>query len=285
MIAQTESPQTTHSLMDAPARRTTRRSAPAISAGRLHHTFRGRDGQPMLAVNDVSLEIPYGQFVSIIGPSGCGKTTVLNLIAGLERLQSGTLSVLGEPARAGRPEISVAFARDALLAWRDAADNVALSLEMQGVAKTERRERAVEMLKLVGLGDYAHAYRGQLSQGMRQRVALARALVTRPKLLLLDEPFAALDSQTRVLVQGELLRLLDTQAEPVTTLMVTHDLAEAIALSDVIILMSRRPGTIREVYRVDIPRPRDAVALRANHHFHELHEQIWQTLAKEVQGA
>ena len=206
------------------------------------------------------------------------------LIAGLERLQSGTLSVLGEPARAGRPEISVAFARDALLAWRDAADNVALSLEMQGVAKAERRERAVEMLKVVGLGEYAHAYRGQLSQGMRQRVALARALVTRPKLLLLDEPFAALDSQTRVLVQGELLRLLDAQAEPVTTLMVTHDLAEAIALSDVIVLMSRRPGTIREVYRVDIPRPRDAVALRANHHFHELHEQIWQTLAKEVQG-
>jgi NitT/TauT family transport system ATP-binding protein len=143
---------------------------------------------------------------------------------------------------------------------------------MHGVEKDERRARAAELLKVVGLGDYQHAYRGQLSQGMRQRVALARALVTRPKLLMLDEPFAALDSQTRVLVQGELLRMLEAQSDPVTTVMVTHDLAEAIALSDVVILMSRRPGTIRAIYPVDIPRPRDAVALRANHHFHELHE-------------
>jgi NitT/TauT family transport system ATP-binding protein len=260
-------------------------SRAAISASNLFHAFPGRDAAPMLAVNDVSFEIPTGQFVSIIGPSGCGKTTVLNLISGLERQQSGTLSVLGEPPKAGRPEISVAFARDALLPWRDATDNVALSLEMQGVDKDERRARAAEMLKVVGLGDYLHAYRGQLSQGMRQRVALARSLVTRPRLLLLDEPFAALDSQTRVLVQGELLRMLEAQKDPVTTVMVTHDLAEAIALSDVILLMSRRPGTIRDTYRVDIPRPRDAVALRADHHFHELHEKIWQTLAEEVRGA
>jgi NitT/TauT family transport system ATP-binding protein len=257
----------------------------AVSADHLHHAFRGADGAPMLAVNDVSFEIPEGQFTSIIGPSGCGKTTVLNLVSGLEQLQSGSLSVLGEPASAGRPEISMAFARDALLPWRDATDNVAISLELQGVEKAERRARAAEMLELVGLGEHVHAYRGQLSQGMRQRVALARALVTRPHLLLLDEPFAALDSQTRVLVQGELLRMLEAQDRPVTTVMVTHDLAEAIALSDVIMLMSRRPGTIRATYRVDIPRPRDAVALRANHHFNELHEQIWQTLAEEVRGA
>ena len=260
-------------------------SRPAVSVGHLYHAFPGQYGNPMLAVNDVSFEIPHGQFVSIIGPSGCGKTTILNLISGLEPQQLGTLSVLGEPAKAGRPEIAMAFARDGLLPWRDAIDNVALSLEIHGVEKDERRARAAEMLKVVGLGDYRHAYRGQLSQGMRQRVALARALVTRPKLLLLDEPFAALDSQTRVLVQEELLRMLEAQGDPVTTVMVTHDLAEAIALSDVIILMSRRPGTIREIHRVDIPRPRDAVALRANHHFHELHEQIWQTLAEEVRGA
>jgi NitT/TauT family transport system ATP-binding protein len=267
------------------AREGTGRSAAALSAAGLYHAFRGADGAPMLAVNNVSFDIPRGQFVSIIGPSGCGKTTVLNLLAGLERLQKGALSVLGQPPKAGRPEISVAFARDALLPWRDATDNVALSLEMQGVAEDERRRRAVEMLGRVGLREHAHAYRGQLSQGMRQRVALARALVTRPQLLLLDEPFAALDSQTRVLVQEELLRLLEAQESPVTTLMVTHDLAEAIALSDVILLMSRRPGAIRQVYRVDLPRPRDAVALRADHHFNELHEQIWQTLAEEVRGA
>jgi NitT/TauT family transport system ATP-binding protein len=284
MSAQTDSTRVQHSKMSTHAKAPSATRV-AVSASRLHHAFPGADGEPVLAVNDVSFEIPYGQFVSIIGPSGCGKTTVLNLISGLERQQSGTLSVLGEPPRSGRPEIAMAFARDALLPWRDATDNVALSLEMQGVEKDERRARAAEMLTVVGLGDYQHAYRGQLSQGMRQRVALARALVTRPKLLMLDEPFAALDSQTRVLVQGELLRMLEAQKDPVTTVMVTHDLAEAIALSDVVILMSRRPGTIREIYRVDIPRPRDAVALRANHHFHQLHEQIWQTLAEEVRDA
>ena len=268
--------------MQAKPRATTRA---AVSAANLFHAFPSRDGDPVLARERRVVRNPAGQFISIIGPSGCGKTTVLNLISGLEPQQSGSLSVLGEPPKSGRPEIAMAFARDALLPWRDATDNVALSLEMHGVEKEERRARAAEMLKVVGLGDYQHAYRGQLSQGMRQRVALARALVTRPKLLLLDEPFAALDSQTRVLVQGELLRMLEAQEEPVTTVMVTHDLAEAIALSDVIILMSRRPGTIRATYRVDIPRPRDAVALRANHQFHQLHEQIWQTLAEEVRGA
>jgi NitT/TauT family transport system ATP-binding protein len=257
-------------------------SGAAISVRNLFHAFPHASGAPMRVVNDVSFDIAPGQFVSIVGPSGCGKTTALNVISGLEQQQSGTISVLGKPPEAGRPEIAMAFARDALLPWRDATDNVALSLELQGVEKAERRARAAEMLKVVGLGDYLHAYRGQLSQGMRQRVALARALVTRPKLLLLDEPFAALDSQTRVLVQGELLRMLDAQEGPVTTVMVTHDLAEAIALSDVILLMSRRPGTIRETYRIDIPRPRDAVALRGNSHFNELHENIWQTLAEEV---
>lgn len=260
-------------------------SPAAISVSNLVHAFPHASGAAMRVVNDVSFDIAPGQFVSIVGPSGCGKTTVLNVISGLERLQSGTVSVLGKPPAAGRPEIAMAFARDALLPWRDATDNVALSLELRGVGKAARRARAIDMLKIVGLGDYLHAYRGQLSQGMRQRVALARALVTRPKLLLLDEPFAALDSQTRVLVQEELLRMLDAQEEAVTTVMVTHDLAEAIALSDVILLMSRRPGTVRATYRIDIPRPRDAVALRASSHFNELHENIWQTLAEEVREA
>ena len=261
------------------------RGGAAISVSNLFHEFTDPQGAPVLAVNDVSFDIPAGQFVSIVGPSGCGKTTVLNVISGLEQQQSGSISVLGEPPKAGRPEISMAFARDALLPWRDALENVALALELQGVKKAERHARAAEMLNVVGLGDYLHSYRGQLSQGMRQRVALARALVTRPKLLLMDEPFAALDSQTRVLVQGELLRMLETQEEPVTTVMVTHDLPEAIAMSDVVILMSRRPGTIRETYQISLPRPRDAMALRSNSQFNEVQETIWQTLAEEVQAA
>lgn len=256
----------------------------AISVSNLFHEFTNPQGEAVLAVNDVSFDIPAGQFVSIVGPSGCGKTTVLNVISGLEQQQTGSVSVLGERPKAGRPEISIAFARDALLPWRDALGNVALALELQGVKEADRNARAAEMLGIVGLGDYLHSFRGQLSQGMRQRVALARALVTRPKLLLMDEPFAALDSQTRILVQGELLRMLDAQEEPVTTVMVTHDLPEAIALSDVVILMSRRPGTIRETYQIDLPRPRDAVALRSNSQFNDLQELIWQTLAEEVQA-
>ena len=263
------------------------RKPSATSAGvritNLSHAFISPDGDHLPAVDDFSLEVPEGKFVSIIGPSGCGKTTVLNIVAGLEPLQTGEVSVLGGPAKAGRPEVSTSFARDALLPWRNATENVALPLELRGVPREERHERALEMLNLVGLNHATRSYRGQLSQGMRQRVALARALVSRPRLLLLDEPFAALDSQTRVLVQGELLRLLQSGTDTVTTLMVTHDLAEAIALSDTIVLMGRRPGTVKAVFAVDLPRPRDAVALRSDHRFTGLYEQIWQSLAQEVQ--
>lgn len=260
-------------------------SAPSagVRIRNLSHGFIGPDGDHVAAVDHFSLEVARGRFVSIIGPSGCGKTTVLNVVAGLEPVQAGEVSVLGKPARAGRPEISTSFARDALLPWRNATENVALPLELRGVPRKERHERAVEMLNLVGLGHAARSYRGQLSQGMRQRVALARALVSRPRLLLLDEPFAALDSQTRVLVQGELLRLLQSEADTVTTLMVTHDLAEAIALSDTVVLMGRRPGSVKAVFDVDLPRPRDAVALRSDHRFAGLYERIWQSLAEEVQ--
>ena len=263
------------------------RKPSATSAGvritNLSHAFISPDGDHVPAVDDFSLEVPEGKFVSIIGPSGCGKTTVLNIVAGLEHRQPGEVSVRGGPAKAGRPEVSTSFARDALLPWRNATENVALPLELRGVPREERHERALEMLNLVGLNHATRSYRGQLSQGMRQRVALARALVSRPRLLLLDEPFAALDSQTRVLVQGELLRLLQSGTDTVTTLMVTHDLAEAIALSDTIVLMGRRPGSVKAVFAVDLPRPRDAVALRSDHRFTGLYEQIWQSLAQEVQ--
>ncbi|MEU1980783.1 ABC transporter ATP-binding protein [Nocardia sp. NPDC019395] len=254
-----------------------------VDIANLNHTFISADGIPVPAVDNFSLTVRAGEFISIIGPSGCGKTTVLNIVAGLEEIQSGRVSVLGRPAKAGRPEVSTSFARDALLPWRSARENVALPLELRGVPKAERLQRADELLAKVGLSHAAGNYRGQLSQGMRQRVALARALVVEPELLLLDEPFAALDSQTRVLVQGELLRLLQTGANAVTTLMVTHDLAEAIALSDTIVLMGRRPGTVKETFQVDLPRPRDAVALRSNHQFTELHERIWESLAQEVE--
>ena len=168
------------------------------------------------------------------------------------------------------------------LPWRNALDNVAIPLELRGVKKSERQQRAAEMLELVGLGEHTHSFRSQLSQGQRQRVALARALVSRPRLLVLDEPFAALDSQTRVVVQGELTRLLEAQQFPVTTLMVTHDLAEAVALSDLVIQLSRRPARIREIYRIDLPRPRDAIALRSDAHFQALYDRIWGSLAEDV---
>lgn len=252
----------------------------AVSVRGLHHAFRGSAGSTRV-IDGVEFDIETGTFVSIIGPSGCGKTTVLNIMSGLERAQTGRFDVFGDKPAAGRSDVSVAFARDALLPWRRAIDNVALPLELRGVPKTERNDRALAMLELVGLGAFKDSYRGELSQGMRQRVALARALVSRPRLLLLDEPFAALDAQTRVVVQGELIELLDAQEFPVTTVMVTHDLSEAIALSDVIIEMSPRPATVKATYRIDLQRPRDALSLRTDPNFHEIYDTIWRSLSNE----
>jgi NitT/TauT family transport system ATP-binding protein len=234
----------------------------------------------VVALRDVSLEVWPGEFVAIVGPSGCGKTTLLNILAGLERPTSGTVLVAGKPPRAGAPEVGYLFARDSLLPWRTALGNAALAMEMRGVPADERRERARRMLADVGLDAFANAYRAQLSQGMRQRVALARALAAEPEILLMDEPFSALDAQTRILVQDLFLSLWSRLH--ISVVLITHDLAEAIALADRVVLFTRAPGRIKAIFPVELPRPRSIQSLQADSAYHQIYESVWRDLQDEV---
>lgn len=211
-------------------------------------------GTSIPALEDVSLTVREGEFVSVVGPSGCGKTTVLSAAAGLISGFEGSIAFRGEPVRRPHPHIGVVFQEDSTFAWRTALRNVEFGLEMRGVNKRERGERAMEMLDLVGLAKFSGYYPGQLSGGMKQRVAIARTLVTEPSLLLMDEPFGALDEQTRLLLGEELLRIQRTLRQ--TVLFVTHSISESIMLSDRVALMSRGPGRIKDVVSIDLPHPR-----------------------------
>jgi NitT/TauT family transport system ATP-binding protein len=215
----------------------------AICIENVSKTFAGG----VAALAPVSLTIPDGQFVSLLGPSGCGKSTLLAILAGLETASGGTVT--------GAGRVGMVFQEPALFAWRTVRDNVAFGLQMQGMSKDERRERAEAALRMVHLSRFADAFPHQLSGGMRQRAAIARALVTEPEALLMDEPFAALDAQTRELLQTELLDLWTRRRA--TVVFVTHSLDEALTLSDRIVLLSARPGRILADLSVDAPRPRD----------------------------
>jgi NitT/TauT family transport system ATP-binding protein len=232
------------------------------------------------ALRDISLLVEPGEFVAIVGPSGCGKTTLLNLVGGLLEPTGGGILVGGSAPRAGAPYLGYLFARDCLLNWRTAAGNVALPLEIRGVARKEREQRVMATLTAVGLRDFVHSYPAQLSHGMRQRVALARMLVTEPTTLLLDEPFSALDAQTRLLMHSRFLAIWERHRS--TVLLITHDLGEAITLADRVIVLSRRPGRIKVEFRVDIPRPRRVAELQANARYHELFRRMWTVLEEEL---
>jgi NitT/TauT family transport system ATP-binding protein len=231
-------------------------------------------------LSDISLTVEEGEFVAIIGPSGCGKTTFLNAVAGLTRTTRGTLTVRGHAPAAGRPDSSYALARDTLLPWRSAIQNVELALQMRGFPRSERGALAERALMRVGLGEARDRHPTALSQGMRQRVALARAFVTQPTLMMMDEPFGALDAQTRVLMQDLLLTLLDEYGG--TLLMVTHDLAEALVLADRVILFSNRPARVSGEYRVAIPRPRNSQDVRREPRFISLYDEIWTDLKDQI---
>ncbi|WP_234085108.1 ABC transporter ATP-binding protein [Azonexus sp. R2A61] len=206
------------------------------------------------AVRQVSTTIAAGEFVSIIGPSGCGKSTLLNAVAGYLQPSGGSLSVDGEPVGGPGPDRGMVFQHNSLLPWRSALDNVAFGLKMRGVARAERLERAREFLELVGLRGFADRYPAQLSGGMQQRVEIARVLINNPRVVLMDEPFGALDAQTRERMQQLLLDIWG-RFRP-TVLFVTHDIDEALILSDRVLVMTHRPGRIREEIVVDLPRPR-----------------------------
>jgi NitT/TauT family transport system ATP-binding protein len=232
-------------------------------------------GAPVLA--DVSLTVRSGEFVSLIGPSGCGKTTLLNLCAGLVPCSgTGSVSVCGREPRLGDPGVAYMLARDSLFPWLDALGNAAFGMRVRGVPASERIEKARAMLASVGLAGHEHSLPKQLSHGMRQRVALARTFALDPCLLLMDEPFGALDAQTKLQLEDLLLRLC--QESNHTVVLVTHDLSEAVAMSDRVVVMSSRPGRIVADVRIDLPRPRSVRELQSSPRFHELYSMLWSHL-------
>jgi len=242
--------------------------------------FAASNGDPVLAVNHVSLQIPEGQFVAIVGPSGCGKTTIMNMLAGIIRPTLGSVKRDGVEVTEPSLDVGYMLARSALYPWRTARRNVEVPLEVRGIPKSQRRQKANELLKLVKLDDFANKFPAQLSQGMRQRVAIARTLAINPKLWLLDEPFSALDAQTRITVQNEFLGLWENSGS--TVILVTHDLAEAVLLADRVVVMTARPGKIKYDIEIDIPRPRRVDELIDNPRFQELESMIWRELRDEL---
>ena len=222
-------------------------TTPAVQVAGLGRVFGGRKGHEVAALDDVHLDIAAGEFVSLIGPSGCGKSTLLRIVADLDAPTSGSISVFGKTARQARidQDYGIAFQQAGLLPWRTVAANVGLPLEVHGVAKSDRQARVAQLLEMVGLEDFARSYPDQLSGGMQQRVAIARALAESPRLLLMDEPFGALDEITRERMQSELVRICSETGAAV--LFVTHSIPEAVFLSDRVVVMSPRPGRIVDI--------------------------------------
>jgi NitT/TauT family transport system ATP-binding protein len=234
-----------------------------------------------VAVEDVSLSVREGEFVSLVGPTGCGKSTLLNVAAGLIPPTSGTVLVAGERLSGLNRRAGYMFQSDALMPWRNARENVAAGLLFAGVRPAEANARAEEWLRRVGLAGFGDRYPHQLSGGMRKRVALAQVLIVEPEILLMDEPFGALDVQTRQLMENELLELWAT--ERCSVIFITHDLEEAIALSDRIALLSAGPRTRRiGEFAIDLPRPRDVAEIRLTPRFLEVHGRLWHALRDEV---
>ena len=234
-------------------------------------TYFSKKGQAVVAIEDISLTIKAGEIVSFIGPSGCGKSTLLMLIAGLDRATSGTVKVHGNEVLKPGPDVGVVFQRDLLFDWRNVLENVLLPFVMSGQDPAPHEGRARELLAQVGLTGFEERRPFELSGGMRQRVALCRGLIQDPSVILLDEPFAALDALTREQMQHDVQRLWS--GEKKTAVMVTHDIAEAVFMSDRIVVMNNRPSSIHEIVEVDLPRPRTAT-VRESPEFAQYHAQV-----------
>jgi NitT/TauT family transport system ATP-binding protein len=228
---------------------------PLIGVDGVSHLFVGSDGRPTWALRDIDLHLERGTFTCLVGPSGCGKTTLLQLVAGFLTPTFGTVQLEGKPIRGPGPDRSVVFQEYALFAWFTARQNVEFGLKAAGMAAAERRRRSDELLAMVGMERAAERYPHELSGGMRQRVAVARALATHPEVVLMDEPFAAVDALTRATLQEELLRLWSKLG--LSIVFVTHNVDEAVFLADRVVVMSAHPGTIKEILMLDVPHPRD----------------------------
>jgi NitT/TauT family transport system ATP-binding protein len=253
--------------------------APLIQARDITLVFKSKDREPITALRGFNLEVGKGEFVSIVGPSGCGKSTFLNLLLGLIKPDSGEMTLAGSPISGPGQERAMVFQEFGLLPWRTVRANVELGLELKRIASPERAQRATELITLVGLKDFERHYPHELSGGMKQRVGLARALATEPEVLLMDEPFAALDAQTRDLMQTELLQIWERTKK--TVLFVTHSIEEAAYLSDRVIIMTARPGRAKETLEIRLPRPRD-YEMRLTPQFNDIKSRIWDVLKEEL---
>lgn len=244
----------------------------------LGKSYVGQDGVTVQALRGVDLEVGANEFLTVLGPSGCGKTTLLKAVAGLTPWDSGDILIDGVPVRGPDPDRSVVFQNFALLPWASVLDNVAFGLRMRGVGRAEREERARSLIGTVGLAGFENKLPGELSGGMQQRVGLARALAVEPRVLLMDEPFGAMDEQTRRLLQEELLSLWEEHR--LTVVFITHSMAEAVLLGDRVVLMSARPGRIADIVPVDLPRPRsgDVGSLERSGRYTEITAYLWDRL-------
>ncbi len=252
---------------------------PCIQASDISLTFRPKNRDSVTALKGFTLEVAKGEFVSIVGPSGCGKSTFLNALLGLLTPDTGEMQLNGKRITGPGQERAMVFQEFGLLPWRTVLANVELGLELKGVPASTRRERAMELISMAGLLGFESHYPHELSGGMKQRVGLARALATDPEVLLMDEPFAALDAQTRDLMQTELLQIWDRAKK--TVIFVTHSIEEAAYLSDRVIVMSARPGKIKDIIKIHLPRPRD-YEMRLSPEFNDIKSRIWMILKEEL---
>jgi NitT/TauT family transport system ATP-binding protein len=234
---------------------------------------------PLVAVDHVSLQVRPGEFLAVIGPSGCGKSTLFNIVGGLVDDYQGTVSVAGTRMRGPHPAVGMVFQDESTFPWRSVIDNVAFPLEIAGMRKHERLERARHFISLVGLDGFENRYPAELSGGMRQRVAIARTLASEPKILLMDEPFAALDEQTRLLLGDKVLQIQQELQQ--TTLIITHNITEAVQLADRVLVMTYRPGRVKRIVDIVLPRPRSSAIVSSDAFGHYV-AQIWSDLREEA---
>ncbi len=236
------------------------------------------DAKEVVALKDIDFTVQKGEFISVVGPSGCGKTTLLEILSGLRMPTTGSVKINGEAITGPHRSIGIVFQEESTFPWRTVLENVEFGLQMLGRPKAESRKKAIDMIELVGLKGFENSYPFELSGGMRQRVAIARTLVTQPEIVVMDEPFGALDEQTRLILGGELLKIVEqTKA---TVVLVTHSIQEAALLSDKIVVLSARPGRIKHLIQSTLPKPRDAAALTTPE-FAEITQKLWSSLEEE----
>ena len=252
----------------------------AIELRNVTKRFATPKGEAYTAIRDLSLSVAPGEFCAVVGPTGCGKSTTLGLISGLERPSAGEAYVMGKRVNGIDPRIGYVFQSDAVFPWKNVLKNVAAGPIFRGTPRAEANEKAHDWIRRVGLAGFEDRYPHQLSGGMRKRVALAQTFINNPHILLMDEPFSALDVQTRTLMEDELLQLWSAMSASVV--FVTHDLEEAISLADKVCVITAGPGTVKGIYTVDLPRPRNVAEIRFEPRFVELYHTIWDDLRSEV---